>query len=313
MIKREVVFTISSVPLSVTGIAWGAVVGVVLAFSAGMSPGVAQSAASSPSLCPQPALSRLVRHRVAQGETVESIAQTYNLLPATLLGFNVALRNGTAPVGTEIVIPPYNGVRVDAPAGSTWRQLASTYNVRADALFEANGCQNQVPSVVFIPGVNWSPTGTTSTPAAAAAPVASNPLSGYPLPAVAPILTNYGWQVNAESGEVVFQTGVNLTAAAGTSVLAVGAGTIAFAGQQGNYGKLVVVNHSQGLQTRYAGLGNVTVQTGQTVNAGDRLGSLAPSATYLHFEVRSNSSLGWVAEDPGRYIETLRSADLRRR
>lgn len=316
MMKREVGCSIPGVPVTVKGALWGAVAGMVLALGGGIfSPGYAQSASSSPSssasLCPQPALSRLTRHTIAQGETIESIAQTYNLLPATLLGFNAALRNGTAPVGTEIVIPPYNGVRVEAPAGSTWRQLATVYSVRADALFEANGCQNQVPSVVFVPGVNWSPTGITS--AVAAAPVASNPLSGYPLPSVAPILTHYGWQVDSESGEMVFQTGVNLTAGAGTSVLAAGSGTVAFAGQQGDYGKLVVVNHSQGLQTRYAGLGNLAVQTGQTIKAGDRLGTLATGATYLHFEVRSNSNLGWVAEDPGRYIETLRSADLRRR
>ncbi|HEY9662155.1 MAG TPA: LysM domain-containing protein, partial [Allocoleopsis sp.] len=149
MMKREVSCSISGMPVAVQGVLWSTLAGMVLALEGGIvSPGYAQSAASSPSssasLCPQPALSRLTRHTIAQGETIESIAQTYNLLPATLLGFNATLRNGTAPVGTEIVIPPYNGVRVEAPAGSTWRQLATTYNVRADALFEANGCQNQV-------------------------------------------------------------------------------------------------------------------------------------------------------------------------
>ncbi|WP_041780190.1 M23 family metallopeptidase [Allocoleopsis franciscana] len=38
----------------------------------------------------------------------------------------------------------------------------------------------------------------------------------------------------------------------GTPVLSVEAGTIAFAGKQGGYGNLVVVNHQGGRQTRYA-------------------------------------------------------------
>lgn len=281
---------------------------------------------SSPSttLCPEPALARLTRHTIASGETVDEIAQRYGLISATLLGFNPSLRGGSVPVGAQIVVPPYDGVQVEAPAGTTWRQLASTYNVRADALFEVNGCREEVPSAVFVPGVNWSPNGVatnaptnsnSATQTTNSAPTANNPLSGSPLPEVSRIVTTYGWQINPNSGERVFQTGVDLAAEAGTSVLSVGAGVVAFAGQQGDYGNLVVINHSQGLQTRYAQLGSIAVQAGQTVQAGARLGTIGtpPSGTatipYLHFEVRSNSDVGWVAQDPGVYIEAIRSAN----
>lgn len=267
--------------------------------------------AQDDSLCQAPALSRLTRHTIASGETLESIAQQYNLLPATLQGFNPALRSGSAPVGTEITIPPYNGIQANAPAGTTWRDLAQTYRVRADALFEVNGCQDAVPSVVFIPGVNWSPAST----APATTATRNNPLSGYPLPTIADVLTSYGWQLDPNTNEFVFQSGVNLQAEAGTPVLAVGSGTVAFAGAEGNYGNLVVVNHSQGLQTRYAQLGNVAVQVGQQVKSGEQVGAVGDTATppYLHFEVRSNSTLGWVAQDPGSYIPDIRSADQIRR
>lgn len=272
--------------------------------------------AQTESLCQEPALSRLTRHTIAAGETLNSIAQQYNLLPATLQGFNPPLRNGNAPAGTEIIIPPYNGVQVNAPAGTTWRDLAQTYRIRADALFEVNGCQETVPSVVFIPGVNWSPTqpaaGSTASSSTAAT---SNPLSGYPLPTIADVLTSYGWQLDPNTNELVFRSGVNLQAEANAPVLAVGSGTVAFAGTEGNYGNLVVVNHSQGLQTRYAQLGNIAVQVGQQVQSGDRLGSVdgSPATPYLHFEVRSNSSLGWVSQDPGVYLPDIRSADQIRR
>ncbi|NJO42453.1 MAG: M23 family metallopeptidase [Cyanobacteria bacterium CRU_2_1] len=266
------------------------------------------SASEEESLCPEPVLSRLTRHTIAPGDTLDSIAQQYNLIPATLMGFNPVLRNGSVPVGTEIVIPPYNGIQVEVPSGTTWRNLAEIYNIRADALFEVNGCQAEVPNVVFVPGVNWSPAETTTTSPG----TISNPLTGYPLPEIAPILSAYGWQLDPTSGEVIFRSGVDLQADAGTPVLAVGEGTIAFAGEQGDYGNLVVINHSQGLQTRYAQLDSISVETGQRIQAGTQIGTVGSTGSVtspqLHFEVRSNSELGWVAEDPGEYVQNIRTA-----
>lgn len=256
-------------------------------------------------LCPAPVLSRITRHRVAAGETVVTIAQRYNLIPATLLGFNPSLRENSASVGMELLVPPYNGIRVEVPAGSSWRDVADAYGVRADVLYELNGCQAD-PRVVFIPGINWSP-----NQQATGLPVASNTtFSGYPLPAPASILTAYGWQVGSTAADVVFHSGVDLAAERGTPVLAVGDGTVAFVGEQGAYGNLVVVNHAEGLQTRYAQLDTMIVEVGQRISGGDRLGTVGStgvaSVPHLHFEVRSNSNLGWVAQNPVSYVRNLR-------
>jgi murein DD-endopeptidase MepM/ murein hydrolase activator NlpD len=256
------------------------------------------------SSCPAAALSRLTRHTIATGETLDSVARRYDLLPATIIGMNPSLRDGSFPVGTQLSIPPHNGIRVEVPAGQTWREVARTYNVRADLLFEMNGCQEETPRVVFIPGVNWSPNQRIDE-------AAGSPLKGYPLPAVAEILVNFGWQLDSASSDVQYNNGVDLAAAAGTSVLAVGDGTVAFAGVQREYnGKLVVVNHAQGFQTRYALLGEVAVEAGQKVKQGDKLGTVGTAVSgqqsRLEFEVRTNSDLGWVAQNPGDYINALR-------
>lgn len=259
---------------------------------------------ASPSACPTPALSRLIRHRITREDTLISLSEQYNLLPTTLMGMNPALRQGSAPVGSEILIPPYNGIRITVPAGSSWRDIAQQYNVRADVLFEANGCQ-EAPSVVFVPGVNWSPV------AAVTPDRRQTPIDRYPLPDEVSIVQAFGWQVNPRTNAVEFHSGVNLAVESETSVLAVGAGTVAFAGMQPGYGNLVVINHAEGLQTRYGLLDSIAVKSGQQVASGAVLGTIgtgsdAGNNPYLHFEVRSNSQLGWVAQDPGNYIPALR-------
>ncbi|MFM2378451.1 MAG: hypothetical protein RLZZ143_1029 [Cyanobacteriota bacterium] len=116
-------------------------------------------AQGSDNVCPPPILSRLQRHKIQAGETIASIAEKYALIPATIIKLNpTILKNGLAPVGKEIFIPPMNGIRIEAPKGSTWRDLEAAYGIRADILFELNGCGRR-PTIVFIPGTNWSACG----------------------------------------------------------------------------------------------------------------------------------------------------------
>ena len=186
----------------------------------------------------------------------------------------------------------YNGIRVQVPRGQTWKQLAAKYNVRADVLFELNGCQN-VPQSVFIPGVNLS-----------SESISKQTIKGYPLPQKANIALGYGWQVDPLTSKVVFQSGIDLLAPLGTPVQAAHDGTVAFAGVQGSYGNLVVINHPNGKQTRYAHLQSLAVRAGQIVNQGNVIGKVGitgkPSSkqAHLHFELRYASGIGWTAEEP---------------
>ena len=278
-------------------------------------PSLAQVSASG---CPTSALDRFQRHKVASGETPETIAQHYNLNPATIIALNPTLQNGRITVGSEIQIPPYNGIVVQVPQGQTWRQVGVKYKIRPDVLFEANGCKKN-PRVVFIPTVSRSSnrrmaqSSTQQLPQNIATEQGTTPniskLTGYPLPEVAKIALPYGWQTNPKTGEVFFHSGLDLLAAKGTSVQAISEGTVAFAGEKGTYGKLVIINHSGGLQSRYAQLDSIKVSIGQQVKKGDLLGTVGTTGTpilsqpYLHFEVRSSSDLGWVAQDPKVYLQ----------
>lgn len=257
--------------------------------------------------CPTPALSRFQRHQVNSGETLATIAQRYNLTPTTLINMNPVIRNGNLAVGSELQIPPQDGIVVEVARGKTWRELAKKYQIRADALFEINGCQPD-PKIVFIPEVNRSANGLITK---SSTPRDTQPISiaGYPLQSLATVALPYGWQIHPSTGEVFFHSGVDFLASVGSPVQAIAPGIIVFAQPQGTYGKLVIINHSGGLQSRYAHLSDIQVSHGQKVNQGDILGTVGTtgeptiSQSHLHFEMRSGSDLGWVAEDPKSYLQ----------
>lgn len=258
--------------------------------------------------CPTPALSRFQRHKVVRGDTLVTIAQRYNVSPETIVGMNPSLQNGSLPsVGSELQIAPYNGIVVQVPQGQTWRQVATRYKVRPDTLFEVNGCQKN-PRIVFVPGVNWSPNGSITQSSKPSTATVAVKLTGYPLSQVTEVALPYGWQINPNTGEVFFHSGVDLLATVGTPVEAIAPGTVVFAKEQGTYGNLVIINHNGGLQSRYAHLEQINVKVGQQVNKDQLIGTVGttgqPSTKqpHLHFEMRASSSLGWVAENPKDYL-----------
>lgn len=289
-------------PTRSTAVLRAGCLGLLLLLVGGTPSALAQASGSQGAIapktsgCPPPVLSRLKQHTVAPGETVQSIAQNYNLIPATLLGMNPALRQRQSlQVGTQIYIPPYNGIFIETTPGQSLKEIAAQYNVRPDVLFEVNGCQTTA-RYLFVPGVNWSPVNATTNRS-------DSWNMGYPLPATGTVVDTYGWRVVPASGAVEFNSGIDLATRPGTAVVAVAAGTVAFSGDRTGQGKVVIVNHAQGRQTRYSQLAQVRVQPGQQVTQGQVLGTVGTSSAQpvLHFELRQNSSLGWVAQDPTPY------------
>ncbi|MEO0886983.1 MAG: M23 family metallopeptidase [Cyanobacteria bacterium J06648_10] len=269
--------------------------------------GVDTRPASANESCPA-VLDRLESHQTEPGETFTSVAAGYDLRPETLARFNVSLGIGsftqTLPTGTTLTVPPFNGRVVEAVAGDSWQSLAERYGSRPDVLFEVNGCVSEIPGSVFIPGANLA--GNLASPS-------QFQLRGYPLSQPASIALSYGWQPHSTRDELVFNSGIAFTVDEPMEVRSVGPGTVAFVGDREGYGQLLVVNHPEGLQTRYANLSDISVSTGQAVSETTVVGSVGQPTgaseengpTYLYFEVRTNSSEGWVAQDPGKYLPAL--------
>lgn len=92
------------------------------------------------------------------------------------------------------------------------------------------------------------------------------------------------------TGRIQAHTGVDLKAAYGAPVHATGKGTVTFAGWQRGYGWLVIIEHDNGYETRYAHLSAIDTKAGQSVARGTPIGKVgnsgASTGTHLHFEVR---------------------------
>ncbi|MFD5147354.1 peptidoglycan DD-metalloendopeptidase family protein [Streptomyces sp. NPDC058401] len=104
-----------------------------------------------------------------------------------------------------------------------------------------------------------------------------------------------------------YHTGVDFSASTGTTVKAVGAGTVVSAGWGGAYGNEVVIRHADGKYSQYAHLSQLSVSSGQSVSAGQTLGLSGATGNvtgpHLHFEIRTGPSYGSDI-DPLAYLRS---------
>jgi murein DD-endopeptidase MepM/ murein hydrolase activator NlpD len=112
-------------------------------------------------------------------------------------------------------------------------------------------------------------------------PVANGFISSY-----------FGERSDPFDGRDAFHKGVDFAGASGSSVTAVAAGVVTWAGERSGFGKLIEINHGDGFVTRYAHNERTLVTVGETVKRGEPvalMGSTGRSTgPHVHFEVLRN-------------------------
>jgi murein DD-endopeptidase MepM/ murein hydrolase activator NlpD len=120
--------------------------------------------------------------------------------------------------------------------------------------------------------------------------------SGFMWPVNAPITSPFGWRWGR------MHEGIDLGAAYGTPIAAAAAGVVIYAGWEGGYGNLVVIDHGGGIATAYGHQSQIAVSVGQSVAQGQTIGHVGSTGhstgPHLHFEVRVNGQ----AVDPLGYL-----------
>lgn len=104
------------------------------------------------------------------------------------------------------------------------------------------------------------------------------------------LLSSFGHRTDPFSGEGAFHTGIDLAAPIGTPVRTTADGIVSVAEWWRGYGKLVVVDHGNGLSTYYAHLSRIDVVAGQEVRRSSIIGATGATgratSPHLHYEVR---------------------------
>ncbi|MCB2185417.1 MAG: M23 family metallopeptidase [Deltaproteobacteria bacterium] len=116
------------------------------------------------------------------------------------------------------------------------------------------------------------------------------------------VTSGYGYRVSPFTGKRTFHSGLDISTRSGTLVRAPANGVVTFAGWEGGFGRLLVVNHGHGMVTRYAHLRAFKVKVGDRVERNQLLGLVGSSGRttgpHLHYEIL----LSGVPTNPRAYI-----------
>lgn len=107
--------------------------------------------------------------------------------------------------------------------------------------------------------------------------------------------SRFGYRKNPVTGRVAFHKGIDITAPTGTPIRAPADGVVIAVKWFSTYGKIVDIDHQNGIKTRYAHMSSYKVEEGQEVKRGQVIGAVGNTgrsqAPHLHYEVYRNGRL----------------------
>jgi murein DD-endopeptidase MepM/ murein hydrolase activator NlpD len=118
------------------------------------------------------------------------------------------------------------------------------------------------------------------------------------------ISSGYGRRSDPITGKRTLHEGVDFAGKSGSDILAVASGVVVFAGEKSGYGRLVEIDHGNGLSTRYGHNSKLLVQEGEVVKQGQTIALLGSTGRstgpHVHFEVLR----GGRHVNPARYLRS---------
>ncbi|MGB3738524.1 MAG: M23 family metallopeptidase [Pontixanthobacter sp.] len=221
-------------------------------------------------------------HVVTEGETLGGIADRAGVPAAVIAAANGLIEPYAVRIGETLQIPRQR-VHV-VKDGDTRLGIANRYGVPFANIAIANGMDRPYTlrsgQRLIIPAV------MTAKPAVRRAP-RRTPYFRWPHDG--PMLHRFSLRADG-----IGHDGVDLAAAPGDMVRASASGTVVFADSEPKrFGRLVVIDHGDGWRTRYGHLARMTVQLGDVVKTGERIGIAGDAGdatrTELHFEIMRNN------------------------
>ncbi|MDF0495020.1 M23 family metallopeptidase [Bradyrhizobium yuanmingense] len=126
----------------------------------------------------------------------------------------------------------------------------------------------------------------------------------YRKPVIGEVEFTSGFGVRSDPflGRPAMHTGLDFRAASGDPVRVTAYGKVVSAGWSGGYGRMVEVDHGNGLSTRYGHLSEINVRVGEVVKIGQVIGLVGSTGRstgpHLHYETRIEGE----AVDPQKFL-----------
>ena len=232
---------------------------------------------------------------VQPGDTLSEIAERFDLEMDTLISFNQIEDVRRMQAGATYQIPNRDGLLYTVKPGDSLSEIAHEFGSSINAILDANDMQSQAiyeGQVIFVPGAELNETELL---------LILGELFAWPTQGR--FTSGFGMRDDPFTGLPRFHNGIDLANRIGTTVRAAASGRVVHIESQiGNYGRFVIVRHSNGFQTLYAHLQDFSVRNGETVARGEVLGTMGntgrSTGPHLHFSVIHNGTF----VDPLRYL-----------
>lgn len=238
---------------------------------------------------------------VARGDTLYSLSRRYEIPVNDLAVMNNLRAPFALNVGQKIRVPDLPDAK---PTATTVAPAKATTKPVATKTLTTKPEKNKTVKPTEKTGAKQTtkPTQTKTTEKTAttkAQTVPARSASKFTWPVRGTILSHYG----AKSGGL-YNDGINISAAAGATVVAAENGVVAYAGNEvRGMGNLIIIQHADGWMTVYAHLNSMSVRRGARVNVGQKIGTVGQTGKVtkpqLHFEIRK----GTKSYNPTNYLK----------
>ncbi len=111
----------------------------------------------------------------------------------------------------------------------------------------------------------------------------------FVLPVNGKITSKYGEREDPINKKKAFHKGIDIDSKENTEVLASFSGTVKECGEDKELGKYILLDHGQGIETKYGHLNKIKVKKGEEVKKGKTIGESGSTGkstgAHLHFEI----------------------------
>jgi len=108
------------------------------------------------------------------------------------------------------------------------------------------------------------------------------------------ITSKFGYRTSPFTGQNDFHSGIDISNRSGTEVIATADGKISYAARKMYIGNVVVIDHGDGLNSRYGHLKKILVKQGQEIKRGDVIALLGntgqSTGPHVHYEIHLNGT-----------------------